>query len=206
MSTICYGIIIRSNFKGNYLTFTDFRSIMRQIFDWSIYMKWFPLVGGIIALLAGFYLFINPVTVVATLGWFIALFIFIYGISNLVRYLQADSYHRSPWYLVQSILAIIFGIILLSSSAMSLSNTVMTILAYWLLVSGILRLLGGFQMQKINFLGAKSYKRSAYIALILGIILLVQPTLSAAIIGRFVAFILIAIGASAIYTFTRINY
>lgn len=41
-------------------------------------MKWFPLVGGIIALLAGFYLFINPVTVVATLGWFIALFIFIY--------------------------------------------------------------------------------------------------------------------------------
>lgn len=110
-------------------------------------MKWFPLVGGIIALLAGFYLFINPVTVVATLGWFIALFIFIYGISNLVRYLQADSYHRSPWYLVQSILAIIFGIILL-----------------------------------------------------------VQPTLSAAIIGRFVAFILIAIGASAIYTFTRINY
>ncbi|HFE9458953.1 TPA: DUF308 domain-containing protein, partial [Streptococcus agalactiae] len=44
---------------------------MRQIFDWSIYMKWFPLVGGIIALLAGFYLFINPVTVVATLGWFI---------------------------------------------------------------------------------------------------------------------------------------
>lgn len=131
---------------------------------------------------------------------------FIYGISNLVRYLQADSYHRSPWYLVQSILAIIFGIILLSSSAMSLSNTVMTILAYWLLVSGILRLLGGFQMQKINFPGAKSYKRSAYIALILGIILLVQPTLSAAIIGRFVAFILIAIGASAIYTFTRINY
>ncbi|HGA2660046.1 TPA: HdeD family acid-resistance protein [Streptococcus agalactiae] len=169
-------------------------------------MKWFPLVGGIIALLAGFYLFINPVTVVATLGWFIALFIFIYGISNLVRYLQADSYHRSPWYLVQSILAIIFGIILLSSSAMSLSNTVMTILAYWLLVSGILRLLGGFQMQKINVPGAKSYKRSAYIALILGIILLVQPTLSAAIIGRFVAFILIAIGASAIYTFTRINY
>ncbi|HEO4169623.1 TPA: HdeD family acid-resistance protein [Streptococcus agalactiae] len=169
-------------------------------------MKCFPLVGGIIALLAGFYLFINPVTVVATLGWFIALFIFIYGISNLVRYLQADSYHRSPWYLVQSILAIIFGIILLSSSAMSLSNTVMTILAYWLLVSGILRLLGGFQMQKINFPGAKSYKRSAYIALILGIILLVQPTLSAAIIGRFVAFILIAIGASAIYTFTRINY
>ena len=78
-------------------------------------MKWFPLVGGIIALLAGCYLFINPVTVVATLGWFIALFIFIYGISNLVRYLQADSYHRSPWYLVQSILAIIFGIILLSS-------------------------------------------------------------------------------------------
>ncbi len=73
-------------------------------------MKWFPLVGGIIALLAGFYLFINPVTVVATLGWFIALFIFIYGISNLVRYLQADSYHRSPWYLVQSILAIIFGV------------------------------------------------------------------------------------------------
>lgn len=169
-------------------------------------MKWFPLVGGIVALLAGIFLFVNPLVTVATVGWFLALFVFISGISSLMGYFLADAYHRSVWFLVQSIVSVIFGLILLTSNALSLSSAVITILAYWVLVSGIIRLVGGIQMQKIAFPGASRYIGSAVIAIIIGLILLGQPLLTAAIIGRFVALLFIAIGASAIYTFIRINY
>lgn len=102
-------------------------------------MKRLSLWSGILALLIGIFLFVHPFTTTAMIGWIIALLVFMSGITSLLMY--TNSVERSFWYLLQSILSIIFGIILLSSSAMSLSSAVITIAAYWILISGILRLL-----------------------------------------------------------------
>lgn len=164
-------------------------------------MKWFPLLAGIIACLAGFYLFTNPLVTVATVGWFLALFVLISGITGLMAYFTTDKEYRNLWFLVQNILSIVFGFILLSSSAFSLSGAVITILAYWVLLSGLLRLFGGLQLRRLGFPGAGTSLGSAIIAIIFGLVLLGQPILTAAIIGRFVGLLFIAIGISSIYTF-----
>lgn len=159
-------------------------------------MKRLSLWSGILALLIGIFLFVYPFTTTAMIGWIIALLVFMSGITSLLMY--TNSVERSFWYLLQSILSIIFGIILLSSSAMSLSSAVITIAAYWILISGILRLIGGFQMRRAGFYDANRFLSSAVLAILLGLFLLFNPALSAIFIGRLTGLLLMAVGVSGI--------
>ena len=159
-------------------------------------MKRLSLWSGILALLIGIFLFVHPFTTTAMIGWIIALLVFMSGITSLLMY--TNSVERSFWYLLQSILSIIFGIILLSSSAMSLSIAVITIAAYWILISGILRLIGGFQMRRAGFYDANRFLSSAVLAILLGLFLLFNPALSAIFIGRLTGLLLMAVGVSGI--------
>ncbi|AND79188.1 HdeD family acid-resistance protein [Streptococcus pantholopis] len=168
-------------------------------------MKWFPLFAGILAILFGFYLFANPLVTVASLGWFLALIVFVSGVTNLLSYLSDSKNSRSFWELLQSILSIVFGLILLGSSAFSLSGAVITILAYWVLLSGIFRLTAGIQLRRAGALGGNRLLFSAVFTIVLGLILLGQPILTAALIGRFIAVLFMAIGIQAIYTFIQIH-
>ncbi|MCY7150770.1 DUF308 domain-containing protein [Streptococcus gallolyticus subsp. gallolyticus] len=159
-------------------------------------MKRLSLWSGILALLIGIFLFVHPFTTTAMIGWIIALLVFMSGITSLLMY--TNSVERSFWYLLQSILSIIFGIILLSSSAMSLSSAVITIAAYWILIIGILRLIGGFQMRRAGFYDANRFLSSAVLAILLGLFLLFNPALSAIFIGRLTGLLLMAVGVSGI--------
>lgn len=159
-------------------------------------MKRLSLWSSILALLIGIFLFVYPFTTTAMIGWIIALLVFMSGITSLLMY--TNSVERSFWYLLQSILSIIFGIILLSSSAMSLSSAVIMIAAYWILISGILRLIGGFQMRRAGFYDANRFLSSAVLAILLGLFLLFNPALSAIFIGRLTGLLLIAVGVSGI--------
>lgn len=159
-------------------------------------MKRLSLWSSILALLIGIFLFVHPFTTTAMIGWIIALLVFMSGITSLLMY--TNSVERSFWYLLQSILSIIFGIILLSSSAMSLSSAVIMIAAYWILISGILRLIGGFQMRRAGFYDANRFLSSAVLAILLGLFLLFNPALSAIFIGRLTGLLLIAVGVSGI--------
>ena len=159
-------------------------------------MKRLSLWSGILALLIGIFLFVHPFTTTAMIGWIIALLVSMSGITSLLMY--TNSVERSFWYLLQSILSIIFGIILLSSSAMSLSSAVITIAAYWILISGILRLIGGFQMRRAGFYDANRFLSSAVLAILLGLFLLFNPALSAIFIGRLTGLLLMAVGVSGI--------
>lgn len=159
-------------------------------------MKRLSLWSSILALLIGIFLFVHPFTTTAMIGWTIALSVFMSGITSLLMY--TNSVERSFWYLLQSILSIIFGIILLSSSAMSLSSAVITIAAYWILISGILRLIRGFQMRRAGFYDANRFLSSAVLAILLGLFLLLNPALSAIFIGRLTGLLLMAVGVSGI--------
>ena len=151
-------------------------------------MKRLSLWSGVIALLIGIWLFVRPFTTTAMIGWIIAFLVFMSGLTSLIMY--TNSVERQFWYLLQSILSIVFGIILLSSSAFSLSNVVVTVAAYWILISGFLR--------KAGFYDANRFLISAILAIFLGIFLLFNPTLSAIFIGRLTGLLLMAVGASGI--------
>ncbi|MHC3836139.1 DUF308 domain-containing protein, partial [Streptococcus thermophilus] len=64
------------------------------------------------------------------------------GGSSLMVYFKRDNENRSFFQLLQSVISIVFGIILLSASVWVLSGVAVTIIAWWLLVSAFTQ---GFQ-------------------------------------------------------------
>lgn len=168
-------------------------------------MKWFTLSSGVLTLLIGFWIFANPLVVTASIGWLLALVIFLVGFTGFIDYMSKTGEERNIWNLLQSIISIIFGFILLTSSIFSLTTAVVTIAAYWILVIGSLRLISAYRLRKLGFPDSNRLFISGIFAFLLGLILLGQPLLSSAIIGRFVALLLIAAGISSIFVFLRLR-
>ena len=108
-------------------------------------MKSFTLISGILITLLGVFFFANPTNLLAIVGWLFALVMLISGVSSLMVYFKRDNENRSFFQLLQSIISIVFGIILLSTSAWVLSGVAVTIIAWWLLVSAFTQ---GFQAHR----------------------------------------------------------
>ncbi|MGT2928748.1 HdeD family acid-resistance protein [Streptococcus dentasini] len=167
-------------------------------------MKWFPLIGGVFSILYAGFLFANPLTSVATIAWIIALVIFVTGIASFLEYLNNPQY-RSIWQLVQSLLSVVFGFLLLSSSVFSLTKAFMTIIAYWVLLSGLLRLVTGIQLRRSGYPRYSINLSSAVLTILFGLILLGSPLFSASIIGIMVAFFFFMIGIALLSLYFRIR-
>ena len=90
-------------------------------------MKSFTLISGILITLLGVFFFANPTNLLAIVGWLFALVMLVSGVSSLMVYFKRDNEKRSFIQLLQSIISIIFGIILLSTSAWVLSGVAVTI-------------------------------------------------------------------------------
>lgn len=108
-------------------------------------MKSFTLISGILITLLGVFFFANPTNLLAIVGWLFALVMLVSGVSSLMVYFKRDNENRSFFQLLQSIISIVFGIILLSTSAWVLSGVAVTIIAWWLLVSAFTQ---GFQAHR----------------------------------------------------------
>lgn len=91
-------------------------------------MKSFTLISGILITLLGVFFFANPTNLLAIVGWLFALVMLISGASSLMVYFKRDNENRSFFQLLQSAISIVFGIILLSTSAWVLSGVAVTII------------------------------------------------------------------------------
>ena len=93
-------------------------------------MKSFTLISGILIILLGVFFFANPTSLLAIVGWIFALMMLISGGSSLMVYFKRDNENRSFFQLLQSVISIVFGIILLSASVWVLSGVAVTIIAW----------------------------------------------------------------------------
>ncbi|MEQ9764322.1 DUF308 domain-containing protein [Streptococcus jiangjianxini] len=164
-------------------------------------MKLLTLIPSLFSLVLGIYLFNKPLSAIASIGWLLALMIFVWGIQSLLSYLRSDSSQRTIWQLLQAIVTIIFGFILLGSSAFSLSRLVITIIAYWILVVAILRLISSYQLRQAGV--SKHSLLSGWGLLLLGILLLASPIFTSVFIGKFLSLILLVIGFSGVIASLR---
>ena len=157
-------------------------------------MKSFTLISGILITLLGVFFFANPTNLLAIVGWLFALVMLISGVSSLMVYFKRDNENRSFFQLLQSIISIVFGIILLSTSAWVLSGVAVTIIAWWLLVSAFTQ---AHRQRQFGFSGQPALS-IALICLVFGLLLFSAPFFSAFLIGRLVASLIIFVGVSVL--------
>ncbi|EHE91808.1 Putative membrane spanning protein, partial [Streptococcus thermophilus CNCM I-1630] len=71
--------------------------------------------------------------------------------SSLMVYFKRDNENRSFFQLLQSVISIVFGIILLSASVWVLSGVAVTIIAWWLLVSAFTQGFQAYHQRQFGF-------------------------------------------------------
>ncbi|MGT2772474.1 DUF308 domain-containing protein [Streptococcus marimammalium] len=162
-----------------------------------------PLYFGIGCLLLGLYLFFNPLVSIASIAWIVAFIITLMGLFNLRAYLTVEKQFQNNWLLLQSLMKIIIGIILLTSSAFSLSQIVMSFIGLALLIISVinLKINNRFNKQLLNKASITDY---SLVIFLLGIIFLLNPSFSAGVIGYFLSLLLMVIGSiSLIYYYQK---
>ena len=132
-------------------------------------MKQFTLISGILMTLVGIFFFTNPSNLLALVGWIFALVMLISGSSSLMFYLNTAKDNRSTIQLIQSLISIIFGVILLSTSALTLAGLAVTIIAWWLLVSAFTQAAHAYRQRQFGFSGQPALG-FAIISLIFGLL------------------------------------
>lgn len=167
-------------------------------------IKWFPLVAGVITLFTGIYFLMNPVKSVGTISWFIVFAIFFGGLTNLIEHFALPHDLRNIWSLIQSILTIIFAFLILITPMASL-NLLITFVAYWIFLIGILRLIAGFQINRVDFHFGSRFFIQGTVTVIFGVLLLSFPLFFTSLVANVLGIFLIFLSALLFVAFYRLN-
>ncbi|NOR78735.1 MAG: HdeD family acid-resistance protein [Methanophagales archaeon] len=139
--------------------------------------SWALAVEGVIALIIGFLILFWPPAVVS-ITIIVGAFALVWGIFALVSSIKADKGRR--WVLIlEGVCSIILGLILLAWPGIS-TLVIMWLIMIWLFVIGIFKIVGGFMLPKGD--ASKGLLIvNGFLALIIGVLLLALPFLTAAI-------------------------
>lgn len=109
------------------------------------------LLSAILLIVAGIMCMMNPISVLASLVWIIALAIFIEGISDILGYFfLRDTLFSNSWLLIDGILSIIMACFLIGYKDIT-AVFIPYLFSAWLCFSSLSKLINSFQMKRFNF-------------------------------------------------------
>ncbi|KXT76609.1 DUF308 domain-containing protein [Streptococcus sp. DD12] len=163
-------------------------------------MKGLTLTLGGLTTLVGIIWLVNPLSTVSFLAWVLAFALFAAAVSQMSFYFSLEPQYRNIWSLLQSILSLIFALIIFGMSGAERANFLITLVGFWAIAIGITRILLGFSLRDTAFDRDRHILSSGVWTLVIGILLLVLPLLFSAFIGYLAAFFLIIAGVSLLIT------
>jgi len=103
------------------------------------------ILAGIVFLLGGVYLLLNPIPTLATLTVFVATVIFLAGVFEIVSYFNVRPELASGWLLFNGIAALFLGGLIFYGWPSSSAWAIGTLVGVYLLLTGITRLMFGLK-------------------------------------------------------------
>ena len=156
--------------------------------------NWMSLVTGLLLVAAAVYMFANPATPLAVLGFVFSIAVLLGGVFELVRYFGALKPARTGWDLVNGILTVVAGLILLSASAGAQATYIPTIVGVWLIAWALIRLMTAQGLKYLSFAAGRHLQFSAIGTLILGLLVLLFPMFFGAVAVWLIALVLLLAG------------
>ena len=115
--------------------------------EYLIKRWWLSLITGLLAIIAGFIILVNPVTSYYIFAIWLGAAIFISGILGVMQSLNSKNYFvRRGWLIVANVADIIIGLILMFNAIIS-EVFMPTLLGFWLLYRGAAMLIQGFELR-----------------------------------------------------------
>ena len=167
--------------------------------EYLIKRWWLSLLVGIIAIIIGFIILVNPVTSYYIFAIWLGAGIFISGLFGLMQSIGSKNYFvRRSWLILASIADLIIGLILLFNAIIS-EVFMPTLLGFWLLYRGATMLIQGFDLRDYGIRDAGWVIFYAALIIALAVAILWLPmTFGIEAVILFIAIAVIAYGISTI--------
>ncbi len=156
--------------------------------------NWMSLVTGLLLVAAAVYMFANPATPLAVLGFVFSFAVLLGGVFELVRYFGALKPVRTGWDLVNGILTVVVGLILLTASAGAQATYIPTIVGVWLIAWALIRLMTAQGLKYLSYAAGRHLQFSAIGALVLGLLVVLFPMFFGAVAVWLIALVLLLAG------------
>ncbi|WP_298592782.1 HdeD family acid-resistance protein [uncultured Rothia sp.] len=156
--------------------------------------NWMSLVTGLLLVAAAIYMFANPATPLAVLGFVFSVAVLLGGVFELVRYFGALKPARTGWDLINGILTVVVGLILLTASAGAQATYIPTIVGVWLVAWALIRLMTAQGMKYLSYAAGRHLQFSAIGSLVLGLLVLLFPMFFGAVAVWLIALVLMLAG------------
>lgn len=166
-------------------------------------IKKLSLVASLFFIFTGIFLIYSPMTSLVALAWLFALNLIGLGLVELVEYFRSDREYKSLWEVAHGFASLGFGILLLVAPLWQKVFVVPTLLAYWLVLIGLFRLLAGVSMHR-HFGWGHHLVWFGGVSILLGLILLGYPLFSAIFLAYLIAFSMLAKGIECFVLFIRL--
>ncbi|MDU6913557.1 MAG: DUF308 domain-containing protein [Veillonella sp.] len=79
--------------------------------------KFFFILSGIVSIILGIFLLLNPVINLIAFAWLFSIIFFVSAVSSIINYFTLSSELRSGWYLISGIINALFGIFSLNQES-----------------------------------------------------------------------------------------
>ena len=156
--------------------------------------NWMSLVTGLLLVAAAVYMFANPATPLAVLGFVFSIAVLLGGVFEVVRYFGVLKPARTGWDLVNGILTVVVGLILLTASAGAQATYIPTIVGVWLISWALIRLMIAQGLKYLSYSAGRHLQVSAIGTLILGLLVVLFPVLFGAVAVWLIALVLMLAG------------
>lgn len=156
--------------------------------------NWMSLVTGLLLVATAIYMFANPATPLAVLGFVFSVTVLLGGVFELIRYFGALKPARTGWDLINGILTVVIGLILLTASAGAQATYIPTIVGVWLVAWALIRLMTAQGMKYLSYAAGRHLQFSAIGSLVLGLLVLLFPMFFGAVAVWLIALVLLVAG------------
>lgn len=165
-------------------------------------LRWLTLIGGILLLVLGFFMFRTPVANLAAISIYLCITVLLYGIFSIISYFSYEKPFRSGWMLVVGILSVLLvGWVLFSGSFVGVIALLPYVFAIWLIASNISMIVSAIERKGMGIKDWGWQLVLGIIGVILGFILMFDPVTSALTISYSLAFMFVYKGISDIIFF-----
>ena len=156
--------------------------------------NWMSLVTGLLLVATAIYMFANPATPLAVLGFVFSFAVLLGGVFELVRYFGALKPARTGWDLVNAILTIFVGLLLLSASAGAQATYIPTIVGVWLISWALIRLMTAQGLKYLSYSAGRHLQFSAIGSLVFGLLIVLFPVFFGSVAVWLIALVLMLAG------------
>ncbi|WP_315097306.1 DUF308 domain-containing protein [uncultured Cellulomonas sp.] len=156
------------------LTAADVSSALRRIW-------WLPVVRGVVLLVLGLLMLVQPLGTVKALVWVFGIFAIVDGLVAVAQWLGNRREPGSGWWLISGAVGIAFGVIAVVWTGPT-AQVVFYLIALWVLVLGILSVIAAVVLYRSRDIGWYWVLTFGLVAFLFGLLLIMNPQTSVSII------------------------